>query len=169
MSGLVQCFGSPIKMPLLKDDRSPLLDDMKFVSEEGINLCKLHTNKHGRMESAKGSYAKEWVKWDKQLQDVYATESNSNKNWWVALKNVLSFKRYVRSGKSKTIHAFAIEEGIKVLKNNASNFQFGDVMKQKFGKILESTCQDKWIRNPLELQNMNTMETPRILYNGEAP
>lgn len=59
------------------------------------------------------------------------------------MKNVLLFKRYVGSGKSKTIHAFAIEEGIKILKNNASNFRFGDVMKQKFGKILESRCQDK--------------------------
>ncbi|KAJ8551843.1 hypothetical protein K7X08_028286 [Anisodus acutangulus] len=49
---------------------SPLPDSVRSIIEEGINLYKLHTNKHGRLESTKGTYAKEWVKWEKQLRDI---------------------------------------------------------------------------------------------------
>ncbi|KAI8573733.1 hypothetical protein RHMOL_Rhmol01G0299200 [Rhododendron molle] len=35
-------------MPLLKPDRSPLLDSLKSILEEGINLFKLHQTRHGR-------------------------------------------------------------------------------------------------------------------------
>uniref|UniRef100_M1CM50 Translation elongation factor n=3 Tax=Solanum tuberosum TaxID=4113 RepID=M1CM50_SOLTU len=43
---------------------------MRSIVEEGINLYRLHTNKHGRLESTKGTYVKEWVKWEKQLRDI---------------------------------------------------------------------------------------------------
>ncbi|KAM1553668.1 hypothetical protein ACFX12_006553 [Malus domestica] len=67
---LVERFGSLVKMPLLKSDRNPLPDPVKNILEEGINLYKLHTAKHGRLESTKGTYAKEWAKWEKQLWDI---------------------------------------------------------------------------------------------------
>ncbi|KAM2507341.1 hypothetical protein ACFX1W_029675 [Malus domestica] len=67
---LVERFGSLVKIPLLKPDRNPLPDAVKNILEEGINLYKLHTAKHGRLESTKGTYAKEWAKWEKQLRDV---------------------------------------------------------------------------------------------------
>ncbi|CAI9105205.1 OLC1v1004078C1 [Oldenlandia corymbosa var. corymbosa] len=67
---LVERFGALVKMPLLKSDRSPLPDSVKSVMEEGINLYKLHTNRHGRLESTKGTYAKEWAQWEKRLREV---------------------------------------------------------------------------------------------------
>ncbi|XP_047265595.1 tRNA ligase 1 isoform X1 [Capsicum annuum] len=69
-SELIERFGSLVKMPLLKPERSPLPDSVRSIIEEGINLYKLHTNKHGRLESTKGTYVKEWVKWEKQLRDI---------------------------------------------------------------------------------------------------
>ncbi|XP_075093401.1 tRNA ligase 1 [Nicotiana tabacum] len=69
-SELIERFGSLVRMPLLKPERSPLPDSVRSIIEEGINLYKLHTNKHGRLESTKGIYAKEWVKWEKQLRDI---------------------------------------------------------------------------------------------------
>ncbi|KAF6134725.1 hypothetical protein GIB67_002126 [Kingdonia uniflora] len=67
---LVERFGSIVKMPLLKADRSPLPDPVKSILEEGINLYKLHTISHGRLDSTKGSYTKDWAKWEKQLREI---------------------------------------------------------------------------------------------------
>ncbi|XP_048233703.1 tRNA ligase 1-like isoform X2 [Ricinus communis] len=69
-SELIERFGSLVKMPLLKSDRSPLPDPVRSILEEGINLYRLHTNRHGRLESTKGSYAKEWASWEKRLREV---------------------------------------------------------------------------------------------------
>lgn len=69
-SELIERFGSLVKIPLLKPERSPLPDSVRSIIEDGINLYKLHTNKHGRLESNKGTYAREWVKWEKQLRDI---------------------------------------------------------------------------------------------------
>lgn len=69
-SELIERFGSLVRIPLLKPERSPLPDSMRSIVEEGINLYRLHTNKHGRLESTKGAYVKEWVKWEKQLRDI---------------------------------------------------------------------------------------------------
>ncbi|KAK9168982.1 hypothetical protein Syun_001122 [Stephania yunnanensis] len=69
-SELIERFGSLVKMPLLKADRKPLPGPLKYILEEGINLYKLHTNRHGRLESTKGSYAKEWTNWEKRLRDT---------------------------------------------------------------------------------------------------
>ncbi|XP_076947153.1 tRNA ligase 1-like [Bidens hawaiensis] len=41
-SELIERFGSLVKMPLLKSERSPLPDSAKTVLEEGINLYRLH-------------------------------------------------------------------------------------------------------------------------------
>ncbi|KAF9664985.1 hypothetical protein SADUNF_Sadunf16G0075200 [Salix dunnii] len=68
-SELIERFGSLVKMPLLRSDSS-LPDPVRLILEEGINLYRLHTNAHGRLESTKGSYAKEWVQWEKQLREV---------------------------------------------------------------------------------------------------
>nr|XP_029120792.1 tRNA ligase 1 isoform X2 [Elaeis guineensis] len=69
-SELYERFGSLVKMPLLKPDRNPLPDPVKAILEEGINLFRLHTSKHGRLEPVKGSYAKEWARWEKRLREV---------------------------------------------------------------------------------------------------
>lgn len=69
-SELIERFGSLVKIPLLKPERSPLPDSVRSIIEEGINLYKLHTNKYGRLESTKGTYVNEWVKWEKQLRDI---------------------------------------------------------------------------------------------------
>ncbi|KAK9124336.1 hypothetical protein Sjap_013938 [Stephania japonica] len=68
-SELIDRFGSLVKMPLLKTDRKSLPGPLKSILEEGINLYKLHTNRHGRLESTKGSYAKEWINWEKRLRE----------------------------------------------------------------------------------------------------
>ncbi|XP_074592518.1 tRNA ligase 1 isoform X2 [Curcuma longa] len=69
-SELYERFGSVVKMPLLKPDRKPLPDSVKDILNEGINLYRLHTNRHGRLEPAKGSYAKEWSRWEKRLREI---------------------------------------------------------------------------------------------------
>lgn len=75
-SELVERFGSIVKMPLLKSDRSPLPGPVKSVLEEGLNLYKLHTMRHGRLESNKGSYAKEWSNWEKQLRETLLSNAD---------------------------------------------------------------------------------------------
>ncbi|XAR59778.1 hypothetical protein NMG60_11015745 [Bertholletia excelsa] len=67
---LVERFGSLVKMPLLKPDRSPLPEPLKSILDEGIDLFKLHRIRHGRLESTKGSYANDWAKWEKQLRKI---------------------------------------------------------------------------------------------------
>ncbi|VYS45357.1 unnamed protein product [Arabidopsis thaliana] len=74
-SELIERFGSLIKMPLLKSDRTPLPDPVKSVLEEGIDLFNLHSRRHGRLESTKGTYAAEWTKWEKQLRDTLVANS----------------------------------------------------------------------------------------------
>ncbi|KAK1357380.1 putative 2',3'-cyclic-nucleotide 3'-phosphodiesterase [Heracleum sosnowskyi] len=67
---LVERFGSLVKMPLLKPDRRPLPESIKSTLEEGINLYRLHSNRHGRLDSTKGTYAQEWTKWEKKIRDI---------------------------------------------------------------------------------------------------
>lgn len=73
---LIERFGSLVKMPLLKPDRSPLPDSLKSILEEGINLFKLHQTRHGRLESTKGSYANDWAKWEKQLRETLCASAD---------------------------------------------------------------------------------------------
>ncbi|KAK8651389.1 hypothetical protein V6N13_140991 [Hibiscus sabdariffa] len=72
---LVERFGSLVKMPLLKPDRSPLPASLISVLEDGMNLYNLHTKRHGRLESNKGSYTQEWTKWEKKLRDVLSANA----------------------------------------------------------------------------------------------
>ncbi|KAJ0244827.1 tRNA ligase 1 [Hirschfeldia incana] len=74
-SELIQRFGSLVKMPLLRSDRSPLPDPVKSILEEGIDLFQLHRRRHKKLESAKGTYAAGWCKWEKQLRDTLAANS----------------------------------------------------------------------------------------------
>lgn len=69
-SELIERFGSLVKMPLLKTDRPPLPESLGSLLEEGLNLYRLHTSRHGRAEPNKGSYAKEWVQWEKRMRAV---------------------------------------------------------------------------------------------------
>ncbi|XP_076947085.1 tRNA ligase 1-like [Bidens hawaiensis] len=75
-SELIERFGSLVKMPLLKSERSPLPDSVKTVLEEGINLYRLHTNRHGRSEPSKGTYKNEWVLWEKRLREVLSRNAD---------------------------------------------------------------------------------------------
>ncbi|KAF8395227.1 hypothetical protein HHK36_019169 [Tetracentron sinense] len=101
-SELVERFGSLIKMPLLNSDRSPLPDPVKSILEEGINLFKLHRSMHGRLESTKGSYAKDWIKWEKQLRDILSGNAEYLNSIQVsfdyAVKQVLEQLRAVAKG-----------------------------------------------------------------------
>lgn len=63
-------FGLLVKMPLLKSDRDPLPDSIKGILDEGLSLYKLHSNRHGKMDSAKGSYSKEWSRWEQRLREI---------------------------------------------------------------------------------------------------
>ncbi|KAL4592202.1 hypothetical protein LXL04_005189 [Taraxacum kok-saghyz] len=74
-SELIERFGSLVKMPLLKAERHPLPDSVKTILEEGINLYRLHNNRHGRLESTKGTYIKEWATWEIKLRDVLSRNS----------------------------------------------------------------------------------------------
>ncbi|KAL6508857.1 hypothetical protein OROHE_021416 [Orobanche hederae] len=67
---LIERFGSLVKMPLLESNRSPLPESVRSILEEGINLYKLHSRRHGRLEPTKGTYVKEWAKWEKQLRET---------------------------------------------------------------------------------------------------
>ncbi|KAM7522308.1 hypothetical protein LguiA_012210 [Lonicera macranthoides] len=103
---LIERFGSLVKMPLLKPDRSPLPDSVKSILEEGINLYKLHTNRHGRLESTKGTYAGEWAKWEKQLRQIlFQNEEYLNSiqvPFEVAVKQVLDQLKAVAKGEYST-------------------------------------------------------------------
>ncbi|RRT54851.1 hypothetical protein B296_00025193, partial [Ensete ventricosum] len=105
-SELYERFGSLVKMPLLKPDRNPLPDPVKDILNEGINLYRLHTNRHGRMEPAKGSYAKEWARWEKRLRDILFGNADHLNSIQVpfdfAVKQVLEQLRDVAKGKHKT-------------------------------------------------------------------
>ncbi|XP_068668045.1 tRNA ligase 1-like isoform X2 [Aristolochia californica] len=104
-SELIERFGSLVKMPLLKADRSPLPGPVKGVIEEGISLYKLHTNRHGRTEPNKGSYAKEWVLWEKRLKVVLFENSEYLNSIQVpfdfAVEKVLEQLRAVAKGEYK--------------------------------------------------------------------
>ncbi|KAF1897287.1 hypothetical protein Lal_00034990 [Lupinus albus] len=99
---LIERFGSLVKMPLLKSDRSPLPEAVQSILEEGIDLYKLHTNRHGRLESTKGSYAKEWTKWEKQLRDILCANAEYFNSIQVpfefAVKHVLEQLRSISKG-----------------------------------------------------------------------
>ncbi|KAH0854504.1 LOW QUALITY PROTEIN: hypothetical protein HID58_069186, partial [Brassica napus] len=72
---LIERFGSVVKIPLLRSDRSPLPVPVKSILEEGIDLFQLHSRRHGRLESAKGTYAVEWTKWENQLRNTLIANS----------------------------------------------------------------------------------------------
>ena len=61
---LRQHFGLLVKMSLLKSDRDSFPDSIKCILNEGLSLYNLHHNRHGTMDCAKGSYAKEWSRWE---------------------------------------------------------------------------------------------------------
>ncbi|KAL7153796.1 hypothetical protein ABFS83_04G192500 [Erythranthe nasuta] len=67
---LIDRFGSLVKMPLLKPNRAPLPESVRSTLEEGLDLYNLHTRRHGRLESSKGTYCKEWAKWETQLRET---------------------------------------------------------------------------------------------------
>ncbi|KAJ4813012.1 RNA ligase isoform 1 [Rhynchospora pubera] len=75
-SELYERFGSLVKMPVLKPDRDPLPDAVKDILEEGINLFRLHQNKHGRSEPSKGTYAREWSQWESSLRKILTDNAN---------------------------------------------------------------------------------------------
>ncbi|WZZ56798.1 hypothetical protein YC2023_056905 [Brassica napus] len=72
---LIERFGSVVKIPLLRSDRSPLPVPVKSILEEGIDLFQLHSRRHGRWVSAKGTYAVEWTKWENQLRNTLIANS----------------------------------------------------------------------------------------------
>ncbi|KAF2321834.1 hypothetical protein GH714_003023 [Hevea brasiliensis] len=86
--------------------RSPLPDPVRSILEEGINLYRLHTNRHGRLESTKGSYAKEWANWEKRLREVLFSNAEYLNSIQVpfesAVKQVLEQLRKIAKGEYTT-------------------------------------------------------------------
>ncbi|XP_077232996.1 tRNA ligase 1-like isoform X2 [Tasmannia lanceolata] len=105
-SELSERFGALVKMPLLKADRTPLPDPVKSILEEGISLFKLHTNRHGRLEPTKGSYAKEWTRWEKRLREILFGNAEHLNSIQVpfnfSVKQVLEQLRAIAKGEYKT-------------------------------------------------------------------
>lgn len=103
---LVKRFGSLVKIPLLKSDRNPLPDPVKSTLEEGINLYMLHTDRHGRLASTKGTYTKEWAKWEKQLREILFDNAEYLSSVQVpfesAVKEVSEQLRKITKGEYKT-------------------------------------------------------------------
>lgn len=73
---LVDRFGTLVKMPLLRSDRSPLPEPVRSTLEEGINLYKLHTQKYRKLDPHKGTYAKQWDKWENQFRATFSANAN---------------------------------------------------------------------------------------------
>lgn len=73
---LIERFGALVKMPLLKADRPPLPDSLRSVLQEGLDLYTLHTRRHGRAEPSKGSYAKEWMQWERRIREVFSRNAD---------------------------------------------------------------------------------------------
>ncbi|KAI3995207.1 hypothetical protein MKX01_032009 [Papaver californicum] len=105
-SELIERFGTLVKIPLLKSDRSPLPDPVKSILEEGICLFELHRNKHGRLESSKGSYKKDWANWEIRLRQVLLANADSLNAFQVpfdhVVKQVLEQLKAVAKGESGT-------------------------------------------------------------------
>ncbi|KAL6194871.1 hypothetical protein ACLB2K_035946 [Fragaria x ananassa] len=103
---LVERFRSLVKIPLLTSERNPLPDPVKSILEDGIDLYNRHTGRHGRLESNKGAYTKEWAKWEKQLREILfgnAQYLNSIQvSFESALKEVSEQLRRIARGEYKT-------------------------------------------------------------------
>lgn len=105
-------------MPLLKPDRDPLPDSVKSILEEGLNLYQLHQRRHGRAEPTKGSYAKDWAKWEKQLREVLF----SNADYLISIQ--VPFE-------------FAVEKVLEQLRTIAKgDYSTPSTEKRKFGNIV---------------------------------
>ncbi|XP_031100261.1 tRNA ligase 1 isoform X1 [Ipomoea triloba] len=104
---LIGRFGSLVKIPLLKSERSPLPDSVKSILEEGMKLYHLHTSRHRRLEPAKGTFAKEWAKWEKELRDVLFANADYLNSIQVpfefAVKQVLEQLRSIATGETPAI------------------------------------------------------------------
>ncbi|KAF5954109.1 hypothetical protein HYC85_006965 [Camellia sinensis] len=117
-SELIERFGSLVKMPLLKPDRDPLPDSVKSILEEGSNLYQLHRRRHGRAEPTKGSYAKDWAKWEKQLREVLFSNAD-----------------YLNS--IQVPFEFAVEKVLEQLRTIAKgDYSTPSTEKRKFGNIV---------------------------------
>ncbi|CAN6463133.1 unnamed protein product [Victoria cruziana] len=103
---LTERFGALVKMPLLQPDRAPLPDPVRNVLEEGLDLYKLHTNRHGRLDSTKGTYAADWTRWEKKLRDTLFGNAEYLNSIQVpfdyAVKQVLEQLRAVVKGERTT-------------------------------------------------------------------
>ncbi|XP_074311540.1 tRNA ligase 1 [Silene latifolia] len=99
---LIERFGSLVRMPLLNSERNCLPNSVKAILEEGINLYRIHTKKHGRMESTKGTYANDWASWEKRLRVTLMDNAEYLGSIQVpfesAVRNVVDQLRTISSG-----------------------------------------------------------------------
>ncbi|KAG6543229.1 hypothetical protein Mapa_015480 [Marchantia paleacea] len=72
---LQERFGHLIKMPFLKADRELMPKAILDVFEQGLDLYKKHTTKHGRLESLKGTFKDAWVAWETLLRKTLFANS----------------------------------------------------------------------------------------------
>lgn len=74
-AALKKKYGYLVKLPLLKNNRAQMPDEVLQVMKDGFSLFKRHKAKHGRTDALQGSFKNEWVEWEKRLKDVLFTNS----------------------------------------------------------------------------------------------
>lgn len=67
---LRQRFGYLVKQPLLRSNRAAMPSPCIRLLTQGLDLFKHHTEKHGRLDSTKGSFREEWSSWERQLRET---------------------------------------------------------------------------------------------------
>lgn len=73
---LTSQFGHLVKIPVLKQNRTPMPKALMNILEEGLDLYNRHTRNHGRLESLFGSFKDEWIEWEKGLKKVLVEHKN---------------------------------------------------------------------------------------------
>lgn len=63
-------FGYLVKQPVLRAERAAMPPPVIVVLTKGLDLFRRHAEKHGRMESTKGSFREEWSRWEKRLREI---------------------------------------------------------------------------------------------------
>ncbi|MCO5571846.1 hypothetical protein L7F22_025594 [Adiantum nelumboides] len=63
-------FGYLVKFPVLKANRPRLPFTIEEVLSEGLDLFKCHAERHGKLDSTKGTLAQQWSIWERRLREV---------------------------------------------------------------------------------------------------
>ncbi|CAM0947539.1 unnamed protein product [Alopecurus aequalis] len=104
---MYKCFGSLVKMPLLKPDRAPLPGDVKSILDKGLSLYKQYQTRRGRWKPSNDSHVcEEWKQWEERLREILFENGDYLKSIQVpfefAVKEVVEQLKAVAKGDPKT-------------------------------------------------------------------